>query len=99
MRDRIRTELKAKQPITREGATSYTYDEVYNYMHMYISGYTPVVIGEHYGAAPSRVYNAMTNGGFTYRHNFVKLRALNAKKRRLGHKLVGVQEFFDNNLH
>ena len=99
MRDMIRTALKTKRPMTREGSAPYTYDEVYNYMRMYISGYTPAIIAEYYDVKPSRVYNAMTNGGFTYRRSFVKLRALNARKRKLGHKLVGVQEFFDNDLY
>jgi hypothetical protein len=95
----IKNKIKAKNPINREGATPYTYKEVQKYTRMYVSGYTPEVIGEYYDVPRHRVYNGIREGSISWTRGFAKLRALNAKKRKMGHKLVGVEEFFDNNMH
>ena len=98
LRVRIKNKINAKTPVNREGATPYTYKEVYNYMRMYLSGYSPKVISEHYDVEHHRIYNALYNC-IGLHEPYKQLRAHNAKKRRMGHKLTGVQEFLDKDLY
>jgi len=82
--------------MTRRGATSYTYQEAEKYLRMYLSGYVPKIIAEYYDVTATRVYNGIPQ--FTGRY-YRQLSALNRKKRKLGHKLVTVEEFFDNEMY
>ena len=92
----LKNDIAGKRPMTREGATSYTYQEVEKYLRMYLSGYVPRIIAEYYDVTSHRVYNGIPH--FTGRY-YRQLSALNRKKRKLKHKLVTVEEFFDNEMY
>ena len=98
IKKRIKNSLKNTRPMTREGATSYTEKEVLMYVRMYLSGYTPKIIAEYYDVPMHRVYNGMMSH-FMIGAYYKQLSALNRNKRRMKHKLVGVDEFFDNEMY
>ena len=96
LKNMVKESISNRRPMTREGATSFTREETEKYLRMYLSGYPGKLVAEYYGVTPSRVYNAIP--AFTGRY-YRQLSALNRKKRKLGHKLVTVEEFFDNEMY
>lgn len=98
IKKRVKESIKETRRIKRTGATPYTDKEVLTYVRMYLSGYAPRIIAEYYDVPMHRVYNGMMNH-FMIGEYYRQLSALNRKKQKLKHKLVGVDEFFDNEMY
>lgn len=98
IRKRVKESIKGTRSMTRDGATSYTDEEVLKYVRMYLSGYAPRIIAEYYDVPMHRVYNGMMSH-FMIGAYYKQLSALNRKKQKLKHKLVGVDEFFENEMY